>query len=61
MKCSICKNKTTYDKSYGLDTFIVCPDCFNELAKVNHDRFLTLDLVFKIGDIKEKAEKKKGE
>ena len=33
MRCKICKHKTTWDESYGRDSFIVCPSCHKRLAK----------------------------
>lgn len=33
MKCKICGKKTTYDESYGRETFIVCPICHEKLTK----------------------------
>lgn len=31
-KCHICNNETTYNESFGRETFIVCPSCHKELA-----------------------------
>lgn len=33
MKCRFCGHKTTYEKSVGRDTFIVCNDCVAKMSK----------------------------
>lgn len=55
MKCSICSSHTTYEKSYGKDSFIVCSCCFEKLVKntYNKDRITVLDTIINIGIIKE--------
>ena len=58
MKCDICKNKTTYNESYGHSEFIVCSKCFNELCyKYNFTD--TMELIFTLGDIAKKHKKTK--
>lgn len=43
MKCAICKKKTTWDKSFGLRSYLVCEKCFfEEVKKNNGDRAQTL-------------------
>ena len=32
MICHICKKKTTWNKSYGRRSFIVCPKCFDKMC-----------------------------
>ena len=61
MKCQICHNKTTWDESYGKSNFIICPVCFETLAKTTGKNFpdahsITLSILFKIADIKEKVD-----
>lgn len=61
MKCQICHNKTTWDESYGKSNFIVCPVCFETLAKTIgknslEARSIILSVLFKIADIKEKVD-----
>ena len=53
MKCAICKNKTTWDKSFGYTDFIVCPKCFGEIHK-KYDIVKTMDIIFMLGDIAKK-------
>lgn len=61
MKCQICHNKTTWDESYGKSNFIVCPICFETLAKTTGKKFpeghgIIMSILFKIADIKEKVD-----
>lgn len=58
MRCNICKNKTTYNESYGYSEFIVCPKCFNEL-RYKYNFLDTMDLIFMLGDIAKKHKKTK--
>ena len=63
MKCKICKNKTTWDESYGKANFIVCPICFERLAKKTNKDFpeaqnIITSIIFEMGEIRE--EKKRG-
>lgn len=64
MKCAICKKKTTWDESFGYIDFIVCPKCHDELVHhfggkdVDKGRMETMKLIFKLGDIREKAKGK---
>lgn len=54
MKCKICKRKTTYDVSYGMDSFIVCHSCFEKIKKITKkSSFDTMDFILAIGRIKE--------
>lgn len=61
MKCKICGRKTNWDESYGRETFIVCPTCFNKITNsINNCRkykispeSTALEIVLKIGRIKE--------
>lgn len=59
MKCQICKNKTTWEKSFGYDNFIVCPKCYeaikNEFGK---DSLKAMDIILALGDIRRKNQKK---
>ena len=43
MKCKICKNKTTWDESFGGENFIICPTCYNKLNP-NHKSEIHLAL-----------------
>ena len=56
MKCAICENKTTWDESYGRETFIVCPKCYEKLRKKYGLK--TLSIILTIGYIKEEKNKK---
>jgi len=60
MKCDICGEKTTWDESFGRDTFIVCPTCYykirGRMLKKNRDSVLSVILL--IGHIKEEKETK---
>ncbi len=60
MKCDICGKKTDWDESYGRETFIVCPTCYNKIAKIikrstNYDYYdmTALEIILEIGSIKE--------
>ena len=61
MKCAICNEKTTWDESYGLDEFIVCPLCHNRLGKHNIKNYpQVIDFIFECGYIRrEKKEQEK--
>ena len=50
MKCAICKEKTSWDKSFGWKEFIVCPSCFTRIHK-EYDIVKTMDIIFMLGDI----------
>lgn len=57
MKCAICKNKTTWDTSFGDENFIICPKCYNRLNP-HQDMQIHFALI-EIGRIKrEKKEEK---
>ena len=52
MKCHICKNKTTWDESYGYESFIVCPKCHEAIKnKLKKDNIETMKIIFALGDI----------
>ena len=61
MKCHICNNETTWNESFGKETFIVCPSCHRELTnriKVLRECGYTpegsaLDIIITIGIMKE--------
>lgn len=58
MKCKICKNNTTWDESYGKPKCIVCPTCFERLAKATGRKFPKAQnevyrIIFEVADIKE--------
>jgi len=54
MKCVICNQKTTYDVSYGADSFIVCPTCFKKIKKITKESSAnTIEFILAIGRIKE--------
>ena len=58
MKCAICNQKTTYDVSYGADSFIVCPTCFKKIKKItNKSTIDTIEFILTIGRIKEELKK----
>ncbi len=58
MKCVICKNKTTWDESYGYSEFIVCPRCHNRLGKYNIENYpQVLDFIFECGKIRQENQK----
>lgn len=64
MKCKICKNKTTWDESFGRENYIVCPNCLIRLAnsvdrcddKIGQN--VALNIIFEISKIKKEAEGK---
>lgn len=58
MKCKICKKPTNWDESYGKSNFIVCPTCFERLAKATGKKFpkgqnLIMNIIFEIANIRE--------
>ena len=61
MKCHICNNKTTWNESFGRETFIVCPSCHRKLTnKIKALRKFgygpessALEIIITIGSIKE--------
>lgn len=64
MRCHICNCKTTWNESFGKETFIVCPSCHKKITdrikilKKYEDspENLALDIIITIGLIKEKEE-----
>jgi len=61
MRCAICKRRTDTDESFGSEKFAICPLCFYSLkdtveAEMGKEKSTkaTLDIVFKIGRLKEK-------
>lgn len=57
MKCTICKNKTTWDTSFGDENFIICPKCYDRLNP--HQDIQIHYALIEIGRIKrEKKEEK---
>lgn len=64
MKCKICKNKTTWDESFGRENYIVCPNCLIRLANSvdrcdsEDGRDIALNMIFEISKIKKEAEGK---
>ena len=69
MKCKICKQKTSWDVSYGYEEFIVCPYCYNAIFATARQKMpkmdaqmLTMDLIFALGQRRRDAnEARKGE
>ena len=62
MKCAICKNKTTWDESYGYYEFIVCPHCHNRLGKYNIENYpQILDFIFECGKLDRKIRRNQNE
>lgn len=60
MKCQICKNKTTWDESFGYNDFIVCPRCYEAIKiRLGTDNFETMNIISVLGDIRRKNQKKK--
>ena len=58
MKCHICGKKTTWDKSFGKEEFIVCPYCLEELRRITHsEKDEVWDFIYAIGLIKKRAKK----
>ena len=54
MKCEICKEKTTWDESFGRREFIVCPHCFEKIRKMTHSKsFDVTKFICAIGWIRE--------
>lgn len=62
MKCKICKGNTTWDESYGLHEFIVCPNCFDVMLfnKFSGDLVKTMIYINEKGEKIRKKNKKKG-
>ena len=65
MKCAICGSKTSWNESYGRETFIVCPVCHNRIQKVikesisyEYDFMTALDVILEIGYIREEKGEK---
>lgn len=64
MKCKLCKQKTNWDESYGYEEFIVCPKCFEEMAKLSkasgfyEQRAQVLSAIFTIGAQKSRIKKR---
>lgn len=59
MKCQICKNKTTWNESFGHDNFIVCPQCYQSIkTKFGKNDFKTMNIIFALGDIRSENQKK---
>lgn len=66
MKCKICGEKTTYEDSYGRDTFIVCSSCHKKLSKeikrLRKYKFSpetsALEIILTIGYLMEERKKK---
>ena len=62
MKCAICGHKTNWDESHGRTSFIVCPSCHDEIAKIvskgskKYYKITALEIILKIGQIKEEEE-----
>lgn len=54
MKCAICKNKTTWDTSFGKSSYLVCGKCFEKMRK-NRNAVEVLDEILKIGEEIEKT------
>ena len=54
MKCAICKNKTTWNTSFGRSAYLVCGDCFAKMRK-NRNAVEVLDEIIKIGEKIEKT------
>lgn len=60
MKCQICKNKTTWDESFGYANFIVCPKCLDAIKiKFGKDNSEAINIIFALGDIGRENQKKK--
>ena len=55
MKCAICKNKTTWDESFGGEKFIICPRCYAKLNP-NHNQDIHFALC-RISILKEENKK----
>ena len=64
MKCKICKNKTTWDESFGRENYIVCPNCLIRLANSadrcddKDGRNVALNMIFEISKIKKETKGK---
>lgn len=55
MKCKLCKGETTWDTSIGLENFIVCNDCWQELADLaDISLYKMLSVVLEMGRIRKK-------
>lgn len=47
MKCAECGKKTTWDESFGMENYIICPKCFQRIRKENKiDTIETLRIIF---------------
>lgn len=62
MKCKICKNKMSWDKSYGKKDYMICLSCFKRLSKKINKTMcregILLELVFEMGAIREEEKGK---
>lgn len=54
MKCAICKNKTTWNTSFGRSTYLVCGDCFAKMRE-NRNAVEVLNEIIKVGEKIEKT------
>ena len=62
MKCQVCKNKTTWDESFGLEEFIVCPKCHDGIkAKLGKTNSKTINIIFALGYIARENQKKENQ
>lgn len=58
MKCQICGRKTDWDTSVGVEEFIVCNSCVEELKTRLHTNVSkTLSFIFACGYIRREKEK----
>jgi hypothetical protein len=61
MKCQICQRKTDWDTSVGYEEFLVCNPCFEKLHQVCKETALTMDFIFKCGQVRRDISKSKKE
>ena len=53
MKCKLCKQKTTWDESFGTEKFIICPKCFCRVTEEYGGNVgQALDAILIIGRVK---------
>ena len=59
MKCEICRKKTNWDSSVGLENFLVCNACFfqltNKCFELSNPYCSVFQFIFACGKVREKA------
>lgn len=62
MKCQICGKKTDWDSSVGLEEFLICNSCYQEITNNLHIDFSNpLNFIFACGIVRREKEMMKKE